>query len=164
MRVMRSPWHLAVAVLMLVSGVACNSPSSSSSLGTPAETVATLIASTNNERLRAGIAALARDSRLAQAAQWQAEQCARLGEVAHVLAQAMYPRPEDRLTAAGYSWSAYGENLARGHRTPEAAIDGWMRSAEHRANILDPAFTQIGTGFATDSSGRPYYVQVFGRP
>jgi uncharacterized protein YkwD len=158
------PRLLVVAVLVLASGIACNSPSSSSALGTPAETVAALVASTNEERLRAGIAALAIDSRLAQAAQWQAEQCASLGEVTHVLAQAKYPRPEDRLSAAGYSWSAYGENLARGHRTPEAAIDGWMRSEEHRANILDADFTQIGTGFATDSSGRPYYVQVFGRP
>jgi uncharacterized protein YkwD len=155
---------LVLAVVVIASGVACNSPSSSSSLGTPAETVAALVSATNTERLRSGIAALVQDSRLAQAAQWQAEQCASVGEVAHILPQARYPRPEDRLAAAGYSWSAYGENLARGHRTPEAAIDGWMRSSEHRANILDPAFTQIGTGFATDSSGRSYYVQVFGRP
>ena len=161
---MRSGRRLVVALLSLTLGLACNSPSSSSSLGTPAETAAALITATNTERQRAGIAALAPDARLAQAAQWQAEQCASLGEVAHVLAEARYPRPEDRLSAAGYSWSAYGENLARGHRTAEAAIDNWMRSAEHRANILDLAFTQIGTGFATDSSGRPYYVQVFGRP
>jgi uncharacterized protein YkwD len=158
----RSP--LVVGIVALTLGTACDSPSSSSSLGTPAETVAALVSLTNTERLRTGVAALVQDSRLAQAAQWQAEQCASLGEVAHVLAQARYPRPEDRLSAAGYSWSAYGENLARGHRNAESAIDGWMRSAEHRANILDPAFTQIGTGFATDSSGRPYFVQVFGRP
>ena len=34
----------------------------------------------------------------------------------------------------------------------------------HRTNILNPDFTELGTGYATDRKGRPYYVQVFARP
>ena len=60
----------------------------------------------------------------------------------------------DRIKAAGWapsgSWSA-GENIAWGSgslATPAAIVDGWMRSAGHRANILSASFSQIGIGIA----------------
>ena len=39
-----------------------------------------------------------------------------------------------------------------------------MNSAGHRANILNPRYTELGVGFAVDRQGRPFYAQVFGRP
>jgi uncharacterized protein YkwD len=39
-----------------------------------------------------------------------------------------------------------------------------MRSSGHRANILNTNLTEIGIGLARDSSNRPYWVQVFGKP
>jgi uncharacterized protein YkwD len=60
----------------------------------------------------------------------------------------------DRIKAAGWvasgSWSA-GENIAWGSgslATPASIVNGWMRSAGHRANILNGRFTQIGIGVA----------------
>ncbi|QEC49003.1 hypothetical protein FSW04_16445 [Baekduia soli] len=61
----------------------------------------------------------------------------------------------DRLRSAGWlpgsgSWSA-GENIAWGtgsHATPASIVSGWMASPGHRANILQPAFRQIGVGIA----------------
>ena len=60
----------------------------------------------------------------------------------------------DRLHAAGWNpggaWSA-GENIAWGAGdlgTPAKIVDAWMHSPGHRANILNPAFTQIGLGIA----------------
>ncbi|MET0604101.1 MAG: CAP domain-containing protein [Baekduia sp.] len=60
----------------------------------------------------------------------------------------------DRIKAAGWvpngSWSA-GENIAWGSgslATPASIVDGWMRSAGHRANILSGSFSQIGIGIA----------------
>ncbi|HWH95500.1 MAG TPA: CAP domain-containing protein [Baekduia sp.] len=60
----------------------------------------------------------------------------------------------DRIKAAGWvpagSWSA-GENIAWGsgsYATPASIVDGWMRSAGHRANILNAGFRQIGIGIA----------------
>ena len=76
------------------------------------------------------------DSRLMQAAQLHADQMARLGRLEHVLSGAQYPRPEDRLAAAGYQWSAYAENIAMGQSSAAAAMDSWMHSSGHRANIL----------------------------
>jgi uncharacterized protein YkwD len=40
-----------------------------------------------------------------------------------------------------------GENLARGHRTPEAVVEGWIASEGHREHIFNPDFTKIGVGF-----------------
>lgn len=49
------------------------------------------------------------------------------------------------------SW-ALGENIAWGLGslgTPAAAVDAWMHSPEHRANILTPGYRNIGIGVAT---------------
>ena len=58
---------------------------------------------------------------------------------------------------------AWAENLAFGF-DPAAVVGGWMASPGHRANILNPTYTETGVGFALDRSGRRYYAQVFGRP
>ena len=72
--------------------------------------------------------------------------------------------PEIGLAAADYRWQAYGENVALGQSSAEKALDGWMHSRGHRANILTPDFTEMGAGYAIDRARRLYYVQVFARP
>ena len=60
----------------------------------------------------------------------------------------------DRLRAVGYSRgfsASAGENIAFGvgaKSTPASIVDAWMRSPGHRADILRPAFTEIGVGIA----------------
>ena len=51
-----------------------------------------------------------------------------------------------------------------GQASPAGALESWMASDGHRKNILDPRFSELGTGYATDAQGRPYYVQMFGTP
>jgi len=51
----------------------------------------------------------------------------------------------------GIAWQAWGENIAwnSGYsdaQSPIAANDGLMGSSGHRANILNPAFSQAGVG------------------
>jgi uncharacterized protein YkwD len=66
-----------------------------------------------------------------------------------------------------------GENLAWGTgtmATPRATVDAWMRSADHRANVLDRGFADVGIGIAAgapaeldaDETGGTY-VTDFGR-
>lgn len=64
----------------------------------------------------------------------------------------------------GYSY--VGENIAAGQRTPEAAVDSWMNSSGHKANILNENFTEaaIGCYRDPDSTYRIYWVQLFYRP
>ena len=84
--------------------------------------------------------------------------------MAHVLPDARYPRAEDRITAVNYRWQMLGENVAFGQPTAAKVVDSWMHSTGHRTNILNSTFTEMGAGYAVDRTGRPYYVQVFGRP
>jgi uncharacterized protein YkwD len=88
---------------------------------------------------------------------------ARAGRLDHVLPGGPHPRPEDRLSAAGYAWQAWAENLSVGGE-PSDVVAGWMASPPHRANILNPIYTETGAGSALDRTGRRYYVQMFGRP
>jgi uncharacterized protein YkwD len=98
------------------------------------------------------------------AAQLHADQMAASGQMAHVLPGARYPEPQDRLSAVGYRWQAYAENVAYGQGSPASALSSWMGSSGHRANILNPGLTELGAALARGSDGRPYYVQVFGNP
>ena len=125
---------------------------------------ATVVDLTNVERARAGVAPLRANAQLMRAAQLQAEQMAALGRMAHVLDNGPYPGPQDRLAAAGYRWRAYAENIAYGQSGPEDVTESWMTSAGHRANMLNGTYTELGTGYAVDGRGRPYFVQVFGKP
>jgi uncharacterized protein YkwD len=75
--------------------------------------------------------------------------------------------PFDRMAAAGITYSAAGENIAAGYGTPAAVMAGWMASAGHRANILNPNFTEIGIGVRISDGGAmysDYWTQVFRRP
>lgn len=69
--------------------------------------------------------------------------------------------PGDRITAAGYRWSTYGENIAKGQRTPADVMESWMNSPGHRANILNCSFKEMGIG-KVDSGGGPVWTQKFG--
>lgn len=75
-------------------------------------------------------------------------------------------RVTDRATRSRYAWQAIGENIAAGQQAPEAAVDGWLRSPGHCANIMSPEYTEMGVAFAVDnrSTAGIYWVQVFGRP
>jgi hypothetical protein len=70
-----------------------------------------------------------------------------------------------RIAAAGYSYSTVGENIACGYSTPQAVMNGWMNSSGHRANILSASFCDIGVGYAfgAASSYGHYWTQDFGR-
>lgn len=164
-------WVRAAIATIATAGINGCTPSAPTSDAPPATSAQpstplarAIVDLTNAERTGAGLDTLREDDRLAQAAQIHAEQMARAGRLDHELAQAMYPRLEDRVNAVGYDWQAIGENLAFGQASASAVVDGWMRSSGHRENILNPAFTEVGAGHLIDASGRAYFVQVFARP
>lgn len=59
--------------------------------------------------------------------------------------------------AANFGTSARSENIALGHPTAAAVVDGWINSPGHRANILDPLVTRMGLGVEGI-----YWTQMFG--
>ncbi len=58
--------------------------------------------------------------------------------------------------------SMYGENLAKGYTTADAAVAAWMNSPSHKANILDSGFRTMGISTYTDANGTVYIAQEFG--
>lgn len=70
----------------------------------------------------------------------------------------------DRAEEFNYIFSVIGENLAAGQPTPLEAMTDWMNSEGHRANILDPRFTEVGIAVRTGGLYGTYWVQEFGRP
>ena len=70
-----------------------------------------------------------------------------------------------RAEAAGYTtWTALGENLAGGYATVGDAVNAWMASPGHRANILNPLYKETGVACASNAgtSYGSFYVQEFG--
>ena len=66
-----------------------------------------------------------------------------------------------RIRRNGYAGVTLGENIAERQRDARSVVDGWLNSAGHCANIMNPDFTEIGVGYASGSSG-PLWVQNFG--
>jgi uncharacterized protein YkwD len=61
--------------------------------------------------------------------------------------------PGQRISRQGYPWRTYGENIAVGYSTVSSVIQGWLGSAGHCQNLMDPDFTEIGAGYAIGSYG-----------
>ncbi|BCX67639.1 CAP domain-containing protein [Pseudomonas izuensis] len=74
--------------------------------------------------------------------------------------------PADRARAAGYRGRQIGENIAAGQGSPSQAMAGWLASPGHCANLMNPMFTQVGAGFATQarSDEGVYWTMLFGAP
>lgn len=113
----------------------------------------------NAQRQAAGCSPLRVSSQLTAAAQKHSDDMAEEHFFSHTNPNGA--GPGSRISAAGYHWEAYGENIARGQATPAAVMDAWMRSAGHRENILDCAFREMGVGVATGPEG-PFWTQDFG--
>ncbi len=62
---------------------------------------------------------------------------------------------DDRITASGYVYSYYAENLLKGGATEEEAIKAWQESTAHCKNLMDPKINEIGIGTAG-----PYWTMV----
>ncbi|MFJ3436851.1 sigma-70 family RNA polymerase sigma factor [Streptomyces cyaneofuscatus] len=113
----------------------------------------------NTERAKEGCGPVTSNDLLATAAQRHSADMASRDYFSHTSPDGT--DPGDRITAAGYRWSTYGENIAKGQRTPADVMRSWMDSPGHRANILNCSFKEMGIG-KVDSGGGPVWTQKFG--
>lgn len=110
----------------------------------------------NGTRASAGLAPLMRDSRLDRAAQRHAEDMNANSFMNH--------RGSDgsshlaRANAAGWGSCLLAENIATGQASEASVFRGWMGSAGHRFNILQPRMRKYGLG----SSGGAYVLMLGG--
>ncbi|MCC0094254.1 sigma-70 family RNA polymerase sigma factor [Streptomyces flavotricini] len=125
----------------------------------PSGVAGQVIALVNSERAAAGCGPLKEDPKLQSAAQGHSDDMAARDFFDHTNPDGA--DPGKRTTAAGYRWSTYGENIARGQQTAASVMDSWMKSPGHRANILNCSFKDIGVGIHTGPGG-PWWTQNFG--
>lgn len=124
-----------------------------------------LLALTNNHRVALGLSALIHEIPVRDVARAHAKHM-----VVHDFFDHANPEgdsPGGRLTRAGISWRAVGENIAAGQASAQEAFQAWLASTGHRANIENTAWTHMGNGAWNDPSDggalvyRRYFVQVF---
>ncbi|AOR31329.1 hypothetical protein BFF78_10035 [Streptomyces fodineus] len=132
-------------------------PSTPKPTATASGVTARIVQLVNAERAKVGCHPLTVNAALMKAAQAHSADMAAHQNMSHTGSDGS--SPGDRITRAGYAWSAYGENVAYGYATADQVMTGWMNSPGHRANILDCSFKEIGVGLAQPGS---YWTQDFG--
>lgn len=110
----------------------------------------------NEHRRKNGLKALSADWQLSRVARYKSQDMKDKKYFSHT--SPTYGTPFQMMKSFGISYKSAGENIAKGHKTPKAVVDGWMNSQGHRANILNPNFTHIGVGYVKDGN---YWTQMF---
>lgn len=116
---------------------------------------------TNRERAAVGLGGLSADPSVGRAAQGLSDDMRRLNYFSHVTLDGLTLGV--RITLAGLTWGAVGENIALGQATPREVVKDWLASEKHCENLFSPAYTLIGVG-VTPSERGPYWVQDLARP
>lgn len=118
---------------------------------------------TNLVRIKNGLPPFVWDDEIGRVARDHSESMSRLGFFSHVSPDGS--KLPDRARAAGIRrYSVIGENIAynQGYEDPGAlAVERWMLSPKHRANILSSEFRAMAIGSYVASDGSVYLTQTF---
>lgn len=146
---LKSYWPYLPMLLIVVLGVTINNAwSSRGVLGAKSDySQTTLLKETNLERSKSQEPALTIDPLLTAAAQAKADDMVKKDYWAHNSPDGK--SPWTFITAAGYQYQEAGENLAYGFNGATETVAGWMNSTEHRANILNADYKNVGFGVAS---------------
>lgn len=132
----------------------------------PHEFVQQVVDLTNEFRAQNGLSLFAINLELQQAAQGHSNDLATGDYFSHTGLDGR--KPWDRAEDAGYNYYTVGENIAAGQRSPEEVVQAWIDSPPHLANLMNPAFTEIGIGYEhlQNDTGNinynHYWTQLFG--
>lgn len=72
---------------------------------------------------------------------------------------------DQRVTAAGYTWSNFGENIAAGQTSVEQVINGWISSPGHCQNLMNPNFRDVAVACVRNNAAdyRVYWTMELAR-
>jgi uncharacterized protein YkwD len=112
---------------------------------------------TNQERGKVHALPLKWSDRLALAARLHSDEMAKYKDLSHqVQDEAVFT---ERLAERGARFNAAAENVGYGDEA-EDLQSGWMHSPPHRANLLNPVYTEMGVGIVR-SGGRLWATEDF---
>lgn len=124
-----------------------------------------VVEKTNEARIAAGLQELRVSPLLQAASADKALDMASVGYFSHSSPKGV--EPWDWIDKNRYAYLLAGENLAINFSDPEKLLAAWLGSPEHKANILNPAYRDIGVSVQRfQKLGRDYtvVVQFFGTP
>lgn len=112
----------------------------------------------NAKRTAARLSALKVDAELQNVARAKAEDMVKNNYFSHT--SPTYGSPFDMMKSFGVSYKTAGENIA-GNSSNSGAVNAWMNSEGHRANILNSSFNYTGIGVVKSPKYGKIYVQMF---
>ena len=148
-RYLSTYWPYLPMIAIIISGFGVNSYLSSRHrvLGTSLDfSQASLLNDTNSDRSLYHESNLSLNAQLNAAAQAKAEDMVSKNYWSHD--SPTKKTPWDFINSSGYQFQAAGENLAYGFSNAAAILSAWMNSPEHRANILNSNYMNVGFGVA----------------
>jgi uncharacterized protein YkwD len=108
---------------------------------------------------------LALDAQLVAVARQRSETMANTNCFSHT---ACGPTAFQLLGGIGYFYQIAGENIARNNypdsQTVDVAMNGFVNSSGHYANIMNPSYTKVGIGVAFGANGMKYFTVIFAGP
>ena len=162
----RVPGLAIVLGIMLISLAVYNVSSSGSVLGDTVKiSPSGLLAQTNQARSGAHQAPLALSSRLTKAANLKAHDMLEDQYWAHTAPDGT--QPWAWVDQVGYSYVAAGENLAKDFTTDKGVVAAWMNSQEHRDNVLNAGYSEVGFGVVSgvlNGKDTELVVAMYGAP
>ncbi len=112
----------------------------------------------NNQRTQNGLSALKIDSEVQKVARIKAQDMVNNNYFSHT--SPTYGSPFVMLKSYKVSYNTAGENIA-GNSSNSGAVNAWMNSSGHRANILNKSFNYTGIGVVNSPKYGKVYVQMF---
>lgn len=110
----------------------------------------------NEIRVENGLNKLTTDWELSRVARYKSQDMKDNNYFSHT--SPVYGSPFEMIKNFGISFKSAGENIAKGQKTPQAVVTGWMNSSGHRANILNKSYNKIGVGYVANGN---YWTQMF---
>ena len=112
----------------------------------------------NSKRTAAGLAALSIDAEVQNVARDKAQDMVDNNYFSHT--SPIYGSPFDMMKSYGIKYKAAGENIA-GNSSNSGAVNAWMNSEGHKANILSNNYNYTGIGVVSSPKYGKIYVQMF---
>ncbi len=117
----------------------------------------------NTARASVGAGALTMNAQLVAAAQGHSSWMAANETLSHTGAGGS--SFTDRISAAGYTWTTAAENvLVRGDDSSGGIFGQWQASPPHNANMMNPAYVDVGIACATSAAGNVYCTMDLAAP
>lgn len=112
----------------------------------------------NKQRTNNGLQELKVDEEVQRVARIKAEDMVTNNYFSHQ--SPTYGSPFDMLKSFKISYKTAGENIAA-NSSNSGAVNAWMNSSGHKANILSSSFNYTGTGVVSSPKYGKIFVQVF---